>query len=429
MGYLLLFILNLLVPFAALAVVIFFALSPRRRVLNNIGKELAERFVLKKGLKNVKDVIWFHAASVGEVRSIAKIAGELKIYYKKKILITTSTSAGRAAAMQEMVFDAAVLMPIDSYPLVKKFIRAYKPYRLFIVEADLWPNMIVASGRSGVPVLIINGRVSLRSSKRYKLLGSLLKLVLKYINIVCAQTDEIKARYEDMGIPANKVFTTGNIKYDMLNSQPAKEEEAEKIIELLGWKGANIVACGSTHEEEEEIIINAAKKLQDVKFIIAPRHLERKEDILTKLNNSGLKFTMLSSFKKSEEIKKTEGVNILLADAMGWLGAFYKAAGITFVGGSISKKGGHNFLEAAVLARPVLFGQYYYNAPEVAKKLLENGGGFLVNKDNFDTIIKTLFSSSDELAHSARLAGETASFFKGATEATIKVVKKYEEKH
>lgn len=424
MGYLILLLLNLLFPFIGLGIILFFLISPRRNLLKNLRQELSERFLMSSPGQTYKSAIWIHAASVGEVRSIVKTAGELKAFYSRPIIITTSTAAGRDTANKELVFDKAVLMPVDFYPLIKKFIKVYKPYRLFVIESDMWPNMIVGCGRHDIPVGIINGRVSARSAKRYKLLSPLLKLVLRYITYICAQTEEIAQRYIDMGADSSRVYATGNIKYDMLNDNPARTDDVKDIIGMLGWTGKEILTCGSTHEEEESIILSAARGFKDLKIIIAPRHLERRKHIISMLNAGGFDYQVLSAVKKSGKAK--QGSQILLADTMGWLGAFYQAATLTFVGGSISRNGGHNFLEAAVFSKPVLFGKYYYNTPDVAEKLLESGGAVLVSAANFGSVVQSFLGNGELLGNASVKAGETALSFKGATAKTISVVKNYE---
>lgn len=422
MGWLILFLLNLLTPFVALGVVVFFFFSPRRKLLKSIFAELKERFVLKPVGQRYEKSIWIHAASVGEVRSVAKLAGLLKEYYRCEVIITTSTAAGRATAFKDTVFDKALLAPVDCYPLVKRFIGFYKPVCLFVVEADLWPNMLTACERNGIKTAIINGRLSQRSAKRYKLLSPLMEMIFGGISFICTQTEEIRLRYISCGAGENKVYTCGNIKYDMLNDSPARGGEVKSVLKALDWENYFIITCGSTHEEEEAIIVNAAKQLDDVKFIIAPRHLERTKQIINNLKQSGVKFAVLSSYKKEKDLKDCR---ILLADAMGWLGALYQNTSAAFVGGSISRCGGHNFLEAAIFSKPVLFGKYYYNTPDVAAELLKTGGGILVDENNFALKAEELCKNNSLLISAGKAAGRCALSFKGATERTLKVVEKY----
>ncbi len=422
MGYLILVLLNLFAPFVALGVVIFFLISPRRRLLKNLRYELSERFVISPRGQRFSKTVWIHAASVGEVRSVVKLAALLKEYYSCPVIITTATEAGKNTALKETVFDKALLMPIDSYFLIKRFIRFYNPAYLFIVESDLWPSMITTCANNGVKTMLVNGRLSKRSAKRYEYISPLFKLLMKKMTFICAQTEEIRCRYIKLGAESKKVYNTGNIKYDLLNESPSRVDDVSKIIDYLGWNNAFITTCGSTHEEEETIIIEAAKKNPNIKFIIAPRHLERKKSIIANLKNSGIDFAALSSCKKK---KISPACNLLLADTMGWLGAFYKQSTVCFVGGSRSRCGGHNFLEAAVFSKPVLFGKYYYNTPDVAQALLESGGGILVDAENFASKINDLFTDSALLAKSGAAAGTCTLSFKGATDRTLKVVENY----
>ena len=422
MGYFILFLLNLFAPFAALGVVVFFFFSPRRNLLKNLKYELSQRFVLSPFGQRPAKSLWIHAASVGEVRSVIKLASLLKEYYGCRIVLTTSTAAGRNTALKEPVFDKALLMPVDCYPLVKRFIKFYHPAYLYIVEADLWPNMIAACAACGIKIAVINGRLSARSAKRYKFLSPLVKLLMGKITFICAQTEEIRQRYISLGADEGKVYACGNIKYDLLNESPSRENEVASLFDAIGWQDSFITVCGSTHEEEEAVIIEAARRDKNIKFVIAPRHLERKKQILHNLAQSGVKYTSLSSYKKEKDLKDCR---ILLADAMGWLGAFYKKSSLCFVGGSISKCGGHNFLEAAVFSKPVLFGKYYYNTPDVAEALLKCGGGILVSAENFASEAENLFNDKALLSACGKAAGQCSLSFKGATERTLKVVENY----
>ncbi|MDR0734238.1 MAG: hypothetical protein LBG16_00690 [Elusimicrobiota bacterium] len=424
MGYIILLLLNLIAPLAGAGVILFFLFSSRRNLLKNLRTELGQRFAFGKGGRVPGGCIWLHAASVGEVRSCVGVTRLLKVYYSRPALITCTTAAGRAVAQKEPVFDIVALAPADFYPFIKKFIKIYKPFRLFIIESDLWPNMITACANNGVPVGIINGRLSRRSAGRYKLLWPLFKLVLSKISLICTQTEDIARLYAELGALRRKIRVCGNMKYDILNEDPPRQSETAARLAALGWAGAPIIACGSTHEEEERVIIAAAKKLPAAKFIIAPRHLERAGQTAQMLKESGIGYAVLSKIKERGVFNKPP--QILLADAMGWLGAFYKAAAIVFVGGSISRRGGHNFLEAAVLGRPVLLGRYYYNAPEAAQKLLAEGGGFLVDADNFAEVVDKLLKQPAALQNAASAAGLAAQSFKGATDKTLSAIKEYE---
>ncbi len=417
MGILILILINIVCPFVALIIVLCFLISSRRGVLKTLFTELKERFVIKKQPLN-GPCIWLHAASVGEVKSVANIAADLKTKYNLPILVTTLTKAGQRAAQKIPAFDLCLLAPIDFYLTIKRFLKFYKPKMLIIVEADLWPNMIYASAKARVKIGIINGRLSERSAKRYKLLKPLINLIIPEISFICAQSEEIKKRYVSLGASKKKVSTCGNIKYDALTENPKRLDEAVEIINRLSWQDSKIVVCGSTHELEEKIIFTSAKTLKNVKFIIAPRHLERVKKIRETLTKTNFKFAFLSDLNNAQP-----NTRILIADTMGMLGALYKVGTLAFVGGSIVKRGGHNFLEAAILRKPVFFGKYYYNAPDVAKALLKSGGGVLINKTNLSKELKKYLNDENLLNTSAESALNTALSFKGATAKSLEVIK------
>lgn len=421
MGIIILILLNIICPVVAIIIVLCFLISSRRGVLKTLFTELNERFVIKKRPFR-GPCIWLHAASVGEIKSVAGIAQELKHHYKLPILVTTLTKSGQKAAQKIEAFDYALLAPVDFYFSVKRFLKFYRPQMLIIVEADLWPNMIYTATRAGVKTGIINGRLSKRSAARYKFLKPLVNLLIPNLSFICAQSEVIKRRYISLGAPKTKVFAFGNIKYDSLTEMPSRLKEAEDIIKKLSWQKEKIVVCGSTHPLEEEIIFTSARALKNVKFIVAPRHLERAKQIKENLTKTKLKFSFLSELDKAPKNSQ-----ILVADTMGLLGALYKVGTLTFVGGSIVKKGGHNFLEAAILKKPVFFGKYYYNAPEVAAQLLKSSGGVLVGKTNFSTEISKYLNDELLLNKTAQAALETAQSFKGATKKSLEVIE-YEQK-
>ena len=178
MGHFLLFLTNLIFPFAALGVVVGFLLSPRRGLLKHLGQELKERFGLEEEGEIPQKAIWLHCASVGEVMSMKEVIARLKDFYKRDILVTTTTEAGKETALKNPNISKALLAPLDFYPSCKRFIALAKPYRLFIVEREIWPNMLQAAHQAGVPAALINGRISAKSTRAYKCLRPLFKQVI-----------------------------------------------------------------------------------------------------------------------------------------------------------------------------------------------------------------------------------------------------------
>lgn len=415
---------NCAFPLAATGVFFGFLFSPRRGLLKNLKQELKERFGLQTPDAFRQNAVWIHCASVGEVMSMKEVISRLKKFYKKDIIITASTAAGKETALQNPNVSQAFLAPLDFYPSVSRFIKNARPHRLFVVERELWPNMICAAGAHGLPCAVINARMSQKSADAYKLVRPLLKYVFSNVAFAALQTPQDAKRYESLGMPADKITVCGNVKYDTLSDKPAKIKETEKLVERLGWTGQKIFVCGSTHPQEEDLLLAAAPDLikHGVKIIFAPRHLERKAEIEHNLKQSGLHYAFLSDKRYAPD------TDILCVDAMGFLQSLYACASLAFVGGSIAPRGAHNLLEPAILGKTVLFGKSFHNTPETAEALLKQGGATLVDETNFKSTVLRLLKDRAMLENMAGNARKTALSFKGATDKIMEVVKTYERK-
>lgn len=424
MGKLLLFLTNLIFPLAALGVALGFLCSPRRGLLKHLYQELKERFGLEKDGEIPQGALWLHCASVGEVMSMKEVISRLKKFYKKEVIVTTTTEAGKETALKNPDITQAFLAPLDFYPSCKRFIRLAKPHRLFVVEREIWPNMLAAAHQAGVPAAIINGRISAKSARAYSFIKPLFKEIFSTLSFAALQTQEAACHYEKLGMEKNKIFVCGNVKYDTLNDNPAKVGEVEKMLTELGWNGRKILVLGSTHPAEETMLFRAAPDIikTGAKIIFAPRHLERKPEIETALRQSGLHYGFISTGKFDKN------TDILCVDVMGLLQSLYACASLTFVGGSVVPRGAHNLLEPAILSKTVLFGRYFYNAPLTAQSLLESGGGVLVNETNFKETVLRLLADPAQLENMSEKARKTALSFKGATNRIMEVVNNYERK-
>lgn len=424
MGKLLLFLTNLIFPLAALGVALGFLCSPRRGLLKHLYQELKERFGLEKDGEIPQGALWLHCASVGEVMSMKEVISRLKKFYKKEVIVTTTTEAGKETALKNPDITQAFLAPLDFYPSCKRFIRLAKPHRLFVVEREIWPNMLAAAHQAGVPAAIINGRISAKSARAYSFIKPLFKEIFSTLSFAALQTQEAACHYEKLGMEKNKIFVCGNVKYDTLNDNPAKVGEVEKMLTSLGWNGRKILVLGSTHPAEETMLFRSAPDIikTGAKIIFAPRHLERKPEIETALRQSGLHYGFISTGKFDKN------TDILCADVMGLLQSLYACASLTFVGGSVVPRGAHNLLEPAILSKTVLFGRYFYNTPLTAQSLLENGGGVLVNETNFKETVLRLLADPAQLENMSEKARKTALSFKGATNRIMEVVNNYERK-
>ena len=423
MGLILLLVTNFIFPFAAIGILVGFFFSPRRRVLGHLYAELKERLGLTPASQIPQQAVWLHCASVGEVNAMKGMIGVLKQLYDRPILITTSTQAGKETALKNPEVAAAFLAPLDFYPSCKNFIQHAHPYRLFVVEREIWPNMLWATHQCGVPFAVINGRISKKSARAYSWVKPLFKKVLSPMAFAALQSKDAAKRYELLGVEAQKIFVCGNVKYDALCDQPAKVPQVKELLEKLGWMGHPILVLGSTHPLEETMLFRATPDIvkTGTKIIFAPRHLERKTEIEHTLQQCNLHYAFLSQpdFDKNTDI--------LCADTMGWLQSLYACATLTFVGGSIAPRGAHNLLEPAILGKTVLFGKHFYNTPDTAHALLERGGGVLVNQTDFKQTVLRLLADREQLDNMNQKARQTALSFKGATDKIRGVIENYEQ--
>lgn len=426
MGKFLLLLTNVAFPFAALGVLLGFVFSPRRRVLKHLKQELKERFAWGSGLAIPQEALWLHCASVGEVKSVRGLIKELSAFYKKKIVVTTSTAAGKAEAEKNPDIAKALLAPLDFYPFTRRFVRHARPYRLFVVEREIWPNMLEAAEQASVPVFFINARISEKSARAYQKVRPLFARLFSKVAGAAMQNAEAAERYAQLGLPQERISVCGNVKYDTLNDKPTKLDRVRALISKLGWENNPILVCGSTHPQEEALILQAlpAWAEQGIKVIFAPRHLERKADIAAALQKQPFAY----AFSSEKEQPLAPNCAILCADEMGLLQSLYACCALAFVGGSIEPCGAHNLLEPAVLSKTVLFGKSFYNTPDVAQALLTYGGGVLVDETNLQQTVLRLVQDPAGLDNMAAKARQTALTFTGATQKTMDMVKNYERK-
>jgi len=424
MGAFSLFILNLLFLPAAAVFLVFFLLSPRRALLKNLWDELPQRLALAKPAQIPSGALWLHAASVGETKALTLLARKLReTLHGRPVLVTCSTVAGRKAAAT-LSPDAAVLAPLDFYPLTARFIKQYRPSALLIMERDLWPNMISSANSAAIPVCVLNGRMSKRSAGRYAFVKFFMNYIFSKTSLVCAQTEEDALRYLALGLAPDKITVTGNIKYDLLERKPAAASALAPVFASFAPQGSRLLVCGSTHPAEEELLAASFGKLREsvsgFKLAIAPRHLERLDQTESLLESAGIKTTRLSR-AAGQDISRAD---CLLIDTMGQLSACYAFASLCFIGGTIAKKGGHNMLEAAILGKPLLTGPHYYNTPEVAEKLLRDGGAVLFSAEDFSETAGQLLNSAEKLSMAGENALKTAETFTGATDKTLPMLEK-----
>jgi 3-deoxy-D-manno-octulosonic-acid transferase len=328
------------------------------------------------GLKN-EPRVWLHAVSVGEVTAAAPIVAALKkMRPEVEIIFSTSTETGQEMA-HRLVKDVAafIYFPLDIPFVVRKMIRLVKPDVFVMVETELWPNFLAVCRLNNIQMLMVNGRISPRSFRKYKLTQFFWKRILTNLSTAAMIAGIDAERLKSIGMDAQKIQVLGNAKYDALAVTAAPELEKEITLLLGVQKNERFFIAGSTHQGEEEVVIDVyqefIKRYPDFKLIIVPRHIERTKAILELLHKNNLHDVITVSEIKNG--KSRRGERIVVVDVIGELFKVYSLATVVFCGGSLVPKGGQNILEAAAWGKVIFYGPSMEDFSE-EKELLENAG-------------------------------------------------------
>lgn len=362
-------ILIILTP--ALSIILYFIL--RRK---NKHKYYWERF----GFIHIDDFkpkksIWFHCASVGEVRSIKKIVDILRHDNPEiSIVISTMTATGRQVALDYIKADKAFLLPIENSRAVSSIISYMSVSVLIIVDTELWPNMIYTAS-SRIPVFLINGRISDKTFKTYKRFKFIFKPVLEKFSAIMTKSELDEARFKQILNNSNKVITAGNIKF-----QDRKQKEQVKTIKE--FENIKFFLAASTHDGEEAEIISwfDGKMAGFDKLIFVPRHIERAKIVKEIIENNGYSVSFYSENDFSKQV--------IIIDAFGLLEGLYILADKIFIGGSLKEIGGHNIYEALQFEKTVAVGKYMFSFKEIFDEAYECGLVYVIN--NKDEALKFL---------------------------------------
>lgn len=317
---------------------------------------------------SIRGGVWLHGASVGETGIVRAVASQLRGRAPGLAIGASCTSkTGRAVLETIEGLRAASLLPLDVAPYHRRFIRALAPGSLTLVETELWPNLLIETGRAGIPVSIVNARLDPGKEWRYERLRGLYAPLASRLRRVGAQSAADAERFARIGVPESRIEVTGNVKFDLAAAAPAGASR-----EAFGLAaGRPIVAAGSTGEGEDapvlEAFLSARRSLPRLFLILAPRHPERFESAASEAASRRLAVHRLSSNDDTAAGK----ADVLLVDTIGRLAGLYALADAAFVGGSLVPVGGHNLLEPLAQGVPVLFGPHTGHVAEIARLLEE----------------------------------------------------------
>jgi 3-deoxy-D-manno-octulosonic-acid transferase len=374
-----------------------------------------------KGLRAAvagRDVVWVHAVSVGEVLSATQLIRASKEALPGWVFaVSTTTETGQRLAKERLPGAPVFYLPLDFRFAVRRYLRVLQPQMLVLMESELWPRLIDECAKSGIPIVVANARISDRSFPRYVRLRRLWRPFLEMISLFLAQSKETAERLVKIGAPSERVTVMGNLKYDV------RAGDASPMTKRIGslLYQARLIVAGSTLAGEEEALLAAwptiQKAVPDAALLMAPRHPDRFEEVLGLIRRSGYPF-----FRCSHLLLDTEpifGGTILLLDTIGDLASMYGIATAAFVGGSLVPKGGHNPLEPAQFAVPVVMGSSFENFRDVVEGMRATDAIRTVAPEKLtETLIALLRDKEDAKALGER--GRAA--FEAQTGATKRAV-------
>ncbi len=317
--------------------------------------------------------LWVHAVSVGEVNAAEPMIKALRRDYPNAPLVITTVTPTGTARVHQLFGDSVfhVYLPYDLPYSVSRFLDKIRPRLALIVETEIWPNLYFACRKRGIPLMIVNARMSDRSLRGYKPMRGLVRSSLRCVRKIAAQSRTDAARYRLLGADPQQILVTGNMKFDM--PIPANAVADGAAMRQMWGPRRPVWMAASTHEGEELVVLEAhlqvLKRLPDALLLLAPRHPERFRVVEHAVRSLG--FTVAT---RSIDSVPSASHQVFVIDAMGQLMPFFAASEVAFVGGSLVPIGGHNVLEPAALSVPVLVGPHTFNFEGITHSLLSEGG-------------------------------------------------------
>jgi 3-deoxy-D-manno-octulosonic-acid transferase len=382
------------------------------KLFDKLGMNLS--FPLKKSRR-----IWIHAVSLGEVNLAVPIIESLKEKGEFEILVTSTTPTGLEIARKKLSDLCYVRpSPFDLTISVKRFFDNFKPNILILIEAELWPSLLTEAKKRNVPVIVANTRFGRRTEFFSRLMKFIISRIINKVDKFLVQSERTKDFLKTLGVKEEKISVVGSLKAD-LSLPEFSHDYCIKKREEMGFFGKKIIVAGSTAEGEEKILLKALKKVrrEDLLMIIAPRHPERFKKVENLIKSFGFKYQKKSNYKRND-------IQILLLDTIGELPEFYAISDCAFVGGSLVKLGGHNFIEPIFYKKPVFLGQFIYNFRELSEIFLQRGCIKILKKER-DIIEMLEGIGTQAQKEMGYLAFEILQKIKGAKERTVSEILKF----
>lgn len=385
--------------------------------------------------------VWLHAVSVGEVLQLPQIVAALMSERPElHCVISTTTSTGLAVARDKLPEHTVCYFPLDFSWAVRRALRRVAPDLIVLVELEMWPNFIFAASRQGVPLALINGRISDRSYGGYRRIRRLMSALLSRFRVLALQNGEFANRLLALGAEPGQIHVTGSVKFDHVCSERNNPQTAALRTAFALQPDETVWVAGSTQTPEEEIVLKTYAHLlaefPDLRLILVPRHAERFEDVAELIQRAGFSLQRRSRVGRSAAVPATVGgrsanapatrpgpPTVILLDTLGELAACWGLADIAFVGGSLTQRGGQNMIEPAAYGAAVLLGPNTWNFRDVVE-LLGHGEAAVVVSDEAELLEQTqvLLRDAPRRRQLGQRAQELVLAQQGATHKTVQLL-------
>ncbi|MER3416902.1 MAG: 3-deoxy-D-manno-octulosonic acid transferase [Gemmataceae bacterium] len=400
-------------------------LSPWLYVRRRRGKPIGCLYEKCTGAVQVErsqdPAVWWHGVSVGEIlllRPLVRAFGQR--FPGRQQVVSATTPTGLELARREFADLPVIPWPFDFVWAVRRALDRVRPELLVLAELELWPNLLVEAGRRGIPVAIVNARLSERSFRRYFPLRHWLREALVAVHLVAAQNETYARRFAQLGIAPARIHVTGSVKFDSGTSA----NDCEKLHQFRTWlavrPGQTIWVVGSTQAPEEAMALRIFAKLRrshpGLRLVLVPRHRERFEEVASSIRSMGLTWA-----RRSEHPTTLTGTEqVVLWDTLGELRVLWGLADVAFVGGSLADRGGQNMIEPAAFGVAPVFGPHVWNFQDIAQGLLAAGGALQVaDAADWEEVTRRLLSDP---AYRRTLGARARCFVQshaGATQRTL----------
>lgn len=375
--------------------------------------------------------IWIHAVSVGELNAMRPVIQAVLGLPGVTLLLSTTTCTGQALARRDFAERATIFyFPLDLRRVCRRYLRQLRPTLIVLAETELWPNFLRASELENVPVVLVNGRLSDTSFRRYRKFIGFFRPLIQSVSHFCMQTKEDKQRVEELGAAPERVNWVGNLKFDYhLALSPLQSRLNEALDGMLRrGSGDLLLVCGSTKPGEEEQLARIASRLRGdgsaLKLIVAPRHPHRGSEVAGLIRRAGFATVRRSTIEIGSE--PLPAADAVVLDTIGELAGLYEIADLVFIGGSLVPEGGQNVIEPAAFGKPILFGPHMDNFREIAAMFTSSYAALQVQSpEELEARLSDLLKDEHARQWLGRNARKVIRNNQGAVNRTLEILSMY----